>query len=107
MKPDLVPKEPDESRYYRFKDGTEKWFDHWNRLHRVDGPAVILADGTEHWIQHGKHHRIDGPSIIYLDGRTRWFINDERIKSRNRYQLLAQLTHEDMTLLILKYGAIT
>jgi hypothetical protein len=33
------------------------------RLHRVDGPAWIRADGTCEWWQDGKLHREDGPSI--------------------------------------------
>ena len=97
----------DQTRYCQFKDGTQKWFDHWNRLHRRDGPAVILADGTEHWMIHGKHHRTDGPAIIYPDGRTRWFINDIRIESKNRFRLRTNISNEDLAILILKYGDIT
>lgn len=93
-------------RHYRHKDGTDKWYDERNRLHRDGGPAVILADGTEHWMQHGKHHRIDGPAIIYPDGRIRWCIDDEPINNRNRFQQLAKLSNEELAILILKYGNI-
>lgn len=32
-------------------------------LHREDGPALILADGTKYWYNEGKLHRLDGPAI--------------------------------------------
>ena len=48
-------------------DGSESWF-HNGSLHRLDGPAVELADGTTVWKRHGKLHRLDGPAIELADG---------------------------------------
>lgn len=31
--------------------------------HREDGPAMILSDGSLHWLIHGRRHRTDGPAI--------------------------------------------
>lgn len=34
------------------------------KLDRLDGPAVVYADGTETWYQNGKVHRLTGPAHI-------------------------------------------
>ena len=47
------------------------------RMHRLDGPAVILPDGSEAWMQHGKYHRKDGPAIISCSGREIWYYINE------------------------------
>ena len=44
-------------------------------LHRVNGPAVINADGTQEWYQHDKLHRDDGPAVIEADGTKEWYRN--------------------------------
>ena len=31
-----------------YSSGAEEWFKN-GKLHRIDGPAVILTDGTEFW----------------------------------------------------------
>lgn len=55
-------------KYY--KPGTEG-------LHRLDGPAVQYADGTECWYQNDKRHRLDGPAIEYANGEKYWFQNNQ------------------------------
>ena len=42
--------------------------DHNDKFHRIDGPAIIFPDGTEHWFFHGELHRDGGPAIWYPDG---------------------------------------
>jgi len=45
------------------------------KLHREDGPAVELADGTKYWRLNSKIHREDGPAIEYPDGTKYWCLN--------------------------------
>ena len=50
----------------------------WNlggKRHRIDGPAVISADGTQVWYINGNKHRTDGPARIWADGTQVWYIN--------------------------------
>jgi hypothetical protein len=44
-------------------------------LHRDDGPAVCLADGTKFWYKDGMIHRDNGPAVILPDGKTSWYLN--------------------------------
>jgi hypothetical protein len=46
--------------------------DEEGRLHRQDGPARILADGTVEWWWQGRRHRDDGPALITGDGVMYW-----------------------------------
>jgi hypothetical protein len=32
-------------------------------FHRVDGPALIGADGSTTWFRHGREHREGGPAV--------------------------------------------
>jgi len=44
------------------------------QLHRVDGPAVIMNDGSsKHWYFNGKRHRVDGPAVEFSDGCFQWW----------------------------------
>ena len=45
------------------------------KLHREDGPAVELADGSKHWYLNGKLHREDGPAVEWSDGSKSWYLN--------------------------------
>jgi hypothetical protein len=56
-----------------------EWRDeHGHRL-RVDGPAVIWADGRQGWWQRGELHRGDGPAVIRTDGSEWWFVQGYNI----------------------------
>ena len=61
------------------KLGTRRWYNNNDLLHRDnDLPAVITANGSQHWFINGKRHRDnDLPAIIYADGRQHWYINGE------------------------------
>lgn len=65
------------SRPYLLKkpDGTQQWFLNYNELHRLDGPAVIMPDGTTKWFRNGKCHREDGPAIETPTGYYGWYYN--------------------------------
>lgn len=57
-----------------YANGTKVWFQH-GMIHR-DGtlPAVIHHDGSLEWYRHGKLHRDDDlPAVEYIDGRRFWY----------------------------------
>ena len=58
---------PDDTVRVTSADGNKEWCSKDSfvnkELHRVDGPAVELSDGTRLWYQHGELHRVDGPAI--------------------------------------------
>ena len=47
------------------------------QLHREDGPAVELSDGSMIWYLYGKLHRTDGPAQQSPLGRkaSAWYVN--------------------------------
>ncbi|MDE1834268.1 MAG: hypothetical protein KGH64_02935 [Candidatus Micrarchaeota archaeon] len=51
---------------YRNKEG---------QLHRTDGPAIELADGSKYWYLNDQLHRTDGPAIEFADGYKAWHLN--------------------------------
>lgn len=86
--------------------GNQTWYNSAMKWHRDDGPAYVGSDGHLVWWVNGKRHRIDGPSIIFPEGKQRWYVNDQRIQSNKEFQVAANLTDEEMTALILKYGNV-
>ena len=50
------------------------------RLHRDDGPAQIIRNGTQRWFQHGRLHCASGPAIIYPDGGVEWWLSGRRLE---------------------------
>jgi hypothetical protein len=67
----------------------------------------IDENGHQKWYNRtGKLHREDGPAVIYNNSYTRWFLNDVRYTSNKSFQEAANLTDEDMTAMILKYGNV-
>jgi hypothetical protein len=59
-------------------DGTKRWYNEKNQLHREDGPAIEGSDGTKYWYKNGKLHREDGPAIEYADGKKEWWVYGEQ-----------------------------
>ena len=58
-------------------NGNKIWRNANGQYHRLDGPAVIKADGTKGWYVNGKRHRLDGPAIEWADGDKLWYVNGE------------------------------
>lgn len=56
----------------------EIYFDERGLLHKDEGPAMILQDGSKFWYCHGKKHRIDGPAIEYYNGDGSWYYQGQR-----------------------------
>ena len=52
---------------------SDRWHKVSGKLHRENGPAIILHDGTKMWYRCGKLHREDGPAREYPDGSKEWY----------------------------------
>jgi hypothetical protein len=59
-------------------DGTQAWCVN-GLLHRTDGPAFISPDGDQSWYTNGEFHRVDGPAIIWHNGDQDWIVRGEDI----------------------------
>ena len=55
-------------------NGSKFWWLNGER-HREDAPAVEHANGNKSWWLNGKRHREDGPAIEYTDGYKEWYLN--------------------------------
>ena len=63
------------------------------KLHRLDGPAIIYANGDQEWYVEGKRHRLDGPALIRANRDQVWWVEGKRhrldgpaIARANEYQ---------------------
>ena len=59
-------------------EGTRFWYLN-GKLHREDGPAVECPDGSREWYLDGKRHREDGPAAEWEDGSLQWFLDGKRL----------------------------
>jgi hypothetical protein len=60
--------------------GIQKRWHRYGKLHRVDGPAIIVGSFLEEWYTDGKRHRLDGPAVEWFNGsrgvgRAEWWVN--------------------------------
>lgn len=69
-------------------DGSVFWFDELGRLHRKDGPAQELADGTNVWFQEGDTHRVGGPAIEYANGLTLWIDHGRLVRGQHANEIV-------------------
>jgi hypothetical protein len=67
---------------------------------------TYTAFGFKVWTVNGQHHRTNGPAAIWADGIQYWFINDKRYLDNKEFQIAANITDEDMTAIVLKYGNV-
>ena len=75
--------------------GTICWYNEEDQLHREDGPAYELADGTKKWWLNGQRHREDGPAIEWFDGYKEWYLNGEDL-TEEEFNKRTQ-PHKEMT----------
>ena len=69
--------EYDDLDKYKFYDGHIMYYKKGTSIfHNPYGPAIISKNCTQHWIEN-KIHRLDGPAIIYCDGEEKYYINSE------------------------------
>ena len=69
-------------KYYRY--GMVRWLNDSLR-HRVDGPALVWADGEQYWYRRGRFHFAHGPAIIWPGGRLRWYEDGQLLRGREPY----------------------
>jgi len=50
-------------------------------IHRIDGPAIELKDGSKGWCHNNKNHRLDGPAVLYVDLHPMWYINGKALNA--------------------------
>jgi hypothetical protein len=56
-------------------NGTKRWRNERGQLHRLDGPAYIIPDGSQCWYLNDKLHRLDGPAVESDDGYKEYWIH--------------------------------
>lgn len=71
-----------------FGGGDKLWYNKNNQLHRLDGPAVEYADGSNEWYVNGRKHRLDGPAIDYSDGTKAWYYHDDEISCNSNSEFI-------------------
>jgi hypothetical protein len=70
-------------------------------------PSLIAVNNDgEDWHNHGKLHRLDGPAYNDGSGNKWWYIDGIRYNNNLSFQEAANLTAEEMCVLVLKYGNI-
>jgi len=80
-------------------DGTKRWYNKENILHRLDGPAILCTNGSYAWYKDGKRHRLDGPAyylkIAYksLEIIKEWYFEGKKIEcsSQEEFEKLIKL----------------
>jgi len=60
-------------------EGTQVWRVNRTSYHRLDGPAIIWANGTQEWWVNDLRHRTSGPAIIWANGTQSWYVNGKDI----------------------------
>ena len=70
-----------------------EWNNAEGQLHRVNGPAVIYADGDKEWWQNDRLHRTDGPAIEDADGTKAWYLKGKRLteEAHRRRMIILEL----------------
>jgi len=74
-------------------DGDKYWYLN-DKRHREDGPAIERANGDKFWYLNGKQHREDGPAIEYADGTKYWYVDGERINVTTNDAFLKLMSHK-------------
>jgi hypothetical protein len=65
-----------------------EYFNDNGELHRTDGPAIIIDNGTLWWMVNDELHRLDGPAIELYDGRKNYYINNIIYSEKDYYNHL-------------------
>jgi hypothetical protein len=58
-------------------DGSKRWYNGKDQLHRINGPARELVNGTKEWYLNGKLHRDNGPSVEGAAGHKEWRLHGQ------------------------------
>jgi len=54
----------------------------WQKLHRINGPAVVAHNYYEIWYVNGKRHRLDGPAIMWPNDNKGYWVNGKRLNTK-------------------------
>ena len=69
-------------------------------VHNPYGAAVIHIGGYKAYCIEGKYHRLDGPAVIYANGKEEYFINNKCLtKEQFEIKILKILGKEHLTCL--------
>lgn len=67
----------------KWADGIYWWYNNYVHrkngpayVHRKNGPAIECINGDKYWLQFGKRHREDGPAVMLADGTEEYWLND-------------------------------
>jgi hypothetical protein len=63
---------------YTDEYGIQYWRNEQGDLNRLDGPALVYADGSAEWFLNGKRHRENGPAYESSNGYKAWYVNGKR-----------------------------
>ena len=63
------------------KDGSKFWYRD-GLLHRDDGPAIEYSHGNKYWYKEGKCYREDGPAVVYYCGVVEYRLNDRQVTEK-------------------------
>ena len=58
------------------KENDKSWYQN-GEIHREDGHAVEMANGTRFWYRKGEVHREDGPTVEVNNDVKYWYLNNE------------------------------
>jgi len=61
------------------KKGKTTYFYQCNKLHKIEGPAIVCPDEYEEWWYNGLRHRINGPAVIRTNGVKEYWINGIKV----------------------------
>jgi len=56
------------------------WYRHGERHRLNNSPAMVLANGDQHWFLNGKLHRVGDPARIYASGLIEYWLNGKCCK---------------------------
>jgi hypothetical protein len=73
-------------------------------LHRLDGPAIELADGSKLWCVDGKRHRLDGPAVDWSNGDKLWYVDGKCLFEEDINRLTAKEIVLTMDEIAAKFG---
>ena len=68
-------------------NGTKEWYLN-DLLHREDGPACEYSSGDKEWWIDGYRHREDGPAVEWSNGYKEWRYKDKRISCQDNEEFL-------------------
>jgi hypothetical protein len=92
---------------YSLLIGDKITVDEHNRIHSYeDEPSIIGIDGDLYWAKNGIPHRTTGPASFWEGNFCIWEVNNIKCRSNKEFQEAANLTDEEMIVIILKYGNV-